>query len=101
MSGTGAGGGSHKPQSDVMGIDVGTRSARAGSFDIDADLVAVGRHDIAVLSYGADYREHFSEGIWQAVYECIRSILAQSGIAPASVAGIVDRQGGPESQKYQ
>ena len=101
MSGTGAGGGSHKPQSYVTSIDAGTRSARAGLFDTDGDLVAVGRHDIAVLSYGADYHEHSSEGICRADYECIRSILGPPGIAPASVAGIVDRHAGPESQKYQ
>jgi D-ribulokinase len=89
MSGTGAGGGAHKPQSNVMGIGVGTRSARAGLFDTDGDLVAAGRHDIAVLRYGADYHEHSSEGICQAVHECIRSMPAPSGIAPASVAGIV------------
>ena len=101
MSGTGGGGGSHKPQSYVMGIDVGTGCACAGLFDTDGDLVAVGRHDIAVFSDGADNHEHSSEDIWQAVCDCVRSILAQSGIEPASVAGIVDRHGGPESQKHQ
>ena len=61
------GGGSQGSMRCLMGIDVGTRSARPGLFDTDGRLLSGGRHDTAAFSYAADCREHSCHDIWRGV----------------------------------
>jgi hypothetical protein len=58
-----------------MGVDVGTRSARARLYDADGNLMALGRHDIAAFNHGADRHERSSEDIWRGFAKAsVRSI---------------------------
>lgn len=72
----------------LIGIDVGTGSARAGLFDRLGNLIAVARHDIALFNDGPNMFEQSSDDIWQAVAACARSVVARAEIDPAAVAGI-------------
>lgn len=72
----------------LMGVDVGTGSARAGVFSGDGKLL--GRHEspIVMRRTGADFAEHDSAQIWSAVCAAVRGALAEAGADPASVIGI-------------
>jgi len=66
-------------KSAVCGIDVGTGSARAALFDLNGDLLAVGKHDIR-LHHGPDgIAEHESGDIWAAVCAATRSAVSAAG----------------------
>jgi len=61
----------------VLGIDVGTGSARAGLFDLTGTLLSVGKHDIA-LHHGPDgIAEHESADIRSAVCASVKSAISQ------------------------
>ena len=72
----------------VLGVDVGTGSARAGLFDARGHCLALHSHPIEMWRYGADFAEQSSADIWRAIGICTRECLQQSGDAPDSVAGI-------------
>ncbi|MBU9170145.1 FGGY-family carbohydrate kinase [Burkholderia gladioli] len=72
----------------VIGIDVGTGSARAGIFDAAGRMVASARHDIQVFHERGAIVEQSSTDIWQAVCTAVRAALARAAIAPAQVAGL-------------
>uniref|UniRef100_UPI001D69AFBB FGGY family carbohydrate kinase n=1 Tax=Burkholderia sp. Ac-20379 TaxID=2703900 RepID=UPI001D69AFBB len=72
----------------LIGIDVGTGSARAGLFDAQGRMVASARHDIAVFHESGAIVEQSSADIWQAVCTAVKAALAQAAIAPAQVAGL-------------
>ncbi len=72
----------------VIGIDVGTGSARAGIFDAAGRMVASARHDILVFHERGAIVEQSSTDIWQAVCTAVRAALARAAIAPAQVAGL-------------
>ncbi len=76
------------PESYVIGIDVGTGSARAGIFDLRGNLLAAEKHDIKVYYEGATIVEQSSENIWKAICKSVRAIMQSSGIAPDAVKGI-------------
>jgi len=72
----------------LLGIDVGTGSARAGLFDRDGRMVAADKRDIALWREGAEIAEQSSNDIWSAVCEAVRGAVAKAGIEPSLVAGI-------------
>jgi D-ribulokinase len=72
----------------VIGVDVGTGSARAGVFDLSGDMVAAAKHDINVFHEAGAIVEQSSTEIWNAVCRAVKDALAQAAIAPAQVAGI-------------
>ncbi|ODR92669.1 FGGY-family carbohydrate kinase [Sinorhizobium alkalisoli] len=72
----------------LIGIDVGTASARAGIFDSTGRLLAAAKQNIALFSDGPDLYEQSSEDIWQAVCASIRRAIGASGIDPNAIAGI-------------
>jgi FGGY-family pentulose kinase len=72
----------------VIGVDVGTGSARAGVFDLSGRIKGTAKQDIS-LHHGDGHRvEQSSAEIWAAVCAATRGALAAAGIDPASVAGI-------------
>jgi D-ribulokinase len=71
-----------------VGIDVGTGSARAGVFDQTGQLLAAAKHDITLFRESGDIVEQSSNDIWRAVCASVREAVAQSGVGPASIAGI-------------
>jgi FGGY-family pentulose kinase len=72
----------------LIGVDVGTGSARAGVFDAQGRLLGVGKHAITLWQDAGDIVEQSSDQIWQAVCLAVREAVAASGIDPAAVTGI-------------
>lgn len=72
----------------LLGIDVGTGSARAGLFTLEGEMLATAKHPISLHREGGDIVEQSSEEIWQAVCHAVRETLASAGADPAQVTGI-------------
>jgi D-ribulokinase len=72
----------------VIGVDVGTGSARAGVFDLAGRMAASAKHDITVFHESGAIVEQSSGEIWRAVCRAVRDALAQAAAEPAQVAGI-------------
>jgi D-ribulokinase len=72
----------------VIGIDVGTGSARAGIFDHAGRMIATAKRDIALYRDGQHIAEQSSADIWQAVCASVREAMAEAGLAPDEIAGI-------------
>jgi len=72
----------------LLGVDVGTGSARAAVFDVHGHCLAHRTKDIRIWKPDADFVEQSSDNIWACVAECIRGAVDMSGIDPRSVAGL-------------
>ncbi|SIQ30486.1 D-ribulokinase [Paracoccus thiocyanatus] len=72
----------------LIGIDVGTGSARAGLFDRAGRLLATAKRPIEMHREGGVIAEQSSEQVWRAVCDCVRECVSGAGIDPAQVAGI-------------
>ncbi|WP_322046334.1 FGGY-family carbohydrate kinase [Paraburkholderia sp. J67] len=72
----------------VIGVDVGTGSARAGIFDAKGVMAASAKHDITVFHSSGSIVEQSSTEIWRAVGLAVRDALAAAAIAPDAIAGI-------------
>ena len=91
----------------VVGVDVGTTSARAGVHDDQGRLLGRGAHPILLHRPSPDHAEHASDDIWRAVATAVRAALTAAGAAPEAVVGIsfdatcslvvLDRDGRPVS----
>lgn len=79
----GAGEGRH-----LIGVDVGTGSARAGVFRGDGTLMGSARHPIAIHRGPGSVGEQSSDDIWTAVAASVRGAVAAAGVEPGSIAGI-------------
>lgn len=75
-------------QNLLVGVDVGTGSARAGVFTRDGK--PLGRHENPILMRRTDanFAEHDSEDIWSAVCLAVRASMAEAKADPADVVGI-------------
>ncbi|MCG5072315.1 FGGY-family carbohydrate kinase [Paraburkholderia tagetis] len=72
----------------VIGVDVGTGSARAGIFDPAGNMVSSAKHDITVFHASGAIVEQSSTEIWSAVCHAVKAALAQAAVEPGQVAGI-------------
>ncbi|WP_127754895.1 FGGY-family carbohydrate kinase [Devosia sp. 1566] len=72
----------------VIGVDVGTGSARAGVFDTDGRMLATARRNIDMHREDGGIAEQSSAQVWQAVCETVRQSVARAGIDPADVRGL-------------
>ncbi len=72
----------------VIGVDVGTGSARAGVFDLAGRMLASAKQDVTLFQAPGSIVEQSSHEIWAAVCTAVRSALAQSGVPPEQVIGI-------------
>ncbi len=72
----------------VVGIDVGTGSARAGVLGRDGALLGRAEHPIDMHQPRTNHSEHDSEQIWAAVCTSVRGALQAAGISGGEVAGI-------------
>lgn len=75
-------------QNLLVGVDVGTGSARAGVFTRQGEFLGRSEHPILMRRTDANFAEHDSEDIWKAVCASVRGALEAAGIAPHHVAGI-------------
>ncbi len=72
----------------VVGVDVGTGSARAGLFDLSGTMLASARRDISLFRKAGAIVEQSSTEIWDAVCASIREAVAAAGVDPAAVIGL-------------
>ncbi|OCJ07991.1 ribulokinase [Rhizobium sp. AC44/96] len=72
----------------VIGVDVGTGSARAGLFDLDGRMLAVAKRDISLFREAGAMVEQSSTEIWDAVCSIVREAVSVAGVDPASVIGL-------------
>jgi len=72
----------------VVGVDVGTGSARAGVFDLAGRMLASAKHDIRLFHAPGGMVEQSSHDIWRAVCTSVRDALVLAGVAPERIAGI-------------
>ncbi len=72
----------------VIGVDVGTGSARAGVFDLGGSMLASAKEDITLYPAAGSIVEQSSTEIWGAVCKSVRAAIAQAALAPGQVAGI-------------
>lgn len=89
----------------VIGVDVGTGSARAGLFSLDGTMLAQASRPIRAWRPQADFVQQSTADIWASVCASVREACAAAG--PVTVRGIgfdatcslalVDAQGGPVS----
>ncbi len=80
--------GSQANESYVIGIDVGTGSARAGVFTTDGRMVGTAKCPVSIHREGAATVEQSSDDIWQAVVKSVRGAVKSSGVEPEHVRGI-------------
>jgi FGGY-family pentulose kinase len=76
------------PDQYVIGIDIGTGSARAGLFDLAGHRRAIATAPIETWKPHPEWAEQSSDDIWNAVGANVRQIVAESGVDPAKVVGI-------------
>ncbi len=72
----------------ILGVDVGTGSARAGVFDLTGRMLGTAKHEIEIFRATGGIVEQSSAQIWGAVCAAVRGAVAASGVAPARIAGI-------------
>jgi FGGY-family pentulose kinase len=72
----------------LVGVDVGTTSARAGVVTADGRMLGRAEHPIDMRRSDANHAEHDSEQIWQAVCAAVRAAMAEAGARAESVVGI-------------
>jgi FGGY-family pentulose kinase len=72
----------------LLGVDVGTGSARAGLFTADGRQVGRGEREIRIWRTRPDHVEQSSDDIWQAVGAAVGEALAGAGASGDDVCGI-------------
>src|SRR3569623_1387585 len=72
----------------VIGVDVGTGSARAGVFDRAGTLLASAVEPIEIWRPKPEYAEQSSADIWRAVCEVVRTARKKAKVAVEAVVGI-------------
>ena len=72
----------------IVGVDVGTGSARAGVFDLDGHMIGSGKEDITLFQAPGSRVEQSANEIWRAVCQSVAAALTQGGVSPDDVAGI-------------
>ncbi|KQS64063.1 ribulokinase [Rhizobium sp. Leaf371] len=72
----------------VIGVDVGTGSARAGVFDLEGRMLGVAKRDITLFRDAGGMVEQSSREIWAAVCDVVRNAVGKAGIDPAAVIGL-------------
>ena len=72
----------------LIGVDVGTGSARAGLFDLSGRMLASAKRDISLFREPGAMVEQSSTEIWAAVCASVQEAVGKAGVAPETVAGI-------------
>ena len=74
----------------VIGVDIGTGSARAGVFALDGTMLAQASRPIRMWKPSADLAQPSTADIWSAVVQCVRMALEKA--RDVRVRGLLDMQ---------
>lgn len=72
----------------ILGVDVGTGSARAGVFDLHGNMLGTARAELEIWRGPGPMVEQSSTQIWDAVCAAVRGAVAEADVAPGRIAGI-------------
>lgn len=72
----------------VIGVDVGTGSARAGLFDLQGNMLHVAKQDITTFQDDNARFEQSSENIWQAICTSVKAVVSASALPTKSIVGL-------------
>lgn len=72
----------------LLGIDVGTGSARAGVFDPSGVMAGSAKFDIAIHREGGAIVEQSSVDIWHAVCKAVRGAVKAAAVEPSQIGGL-------------
>ncbi len=72
----------------IIGIDVGTASARAGIFDLSGKMLGVASRNIQTWKTGADFVEQSSENIWLAICESVKAAMSSASLNAIDIKGL-------------
>ncbi|MEM8852083.1 MAG: FGGY-family carbohydrate kinase [Pseudomonadota bacterium] len=72
----------------VIGIDVGTGSARAGVFTAKGELLGRAVHPFSLHRPRQDFVEQSGNEIWEAVCAAVRGAIEDAGIDPSAVRAL-------------
>lgn len=72
----------------VIGVDVGTGSARAGVFDRQGGMLGSGRAALDLFHGPGSVVEQSSAQVWAAVCDAVHGALRAANVAPGQIAGI-------------
>lgn len=75
-------------ESLILGVDIGTGSARAGLFDLSGRMIASAKAELSTWRGPGHMVEQSSEQIWDAVCRSVRAVMSEANTGPARVAGI-------------
>ena len=78
----------NRPGEYVIGIDVGTGSARAGLFDLSGRIYGSASTPITLWKPEPEFAEQSSDEIWKAIGTSIRNTLKEAKIPSSCVIGI-------------
>lgn len=72
----------------VVGVDVGTGSARAGVFTPDGEMLGSASTPINIWRPQPDFVEQSSEDIWRAVCTSVHEAVLKSAVSSSDICGI-------------
>ena len=72
----------------LIGIDVGTGSARAGVFDVAGHMLGTAKADVTTWRESGSVFEQSSDQVWAAVCHAVKGAVNAAAIDPAKVSGI-------------
>lgn len=72
----------------VLGIDVGSGSARCGVFDQSGTLLGTAKQTIAIHRPAPNHVEQSSADIWSAICAATKGAIAKASVAPSSVISL-------------
>lgn len=72
----------------LLGIDMGTGSARAGIFDTTGKQMGFGTSEFATTHRQPSWAEQDPQEWWRATVEAIRKAVSESGVDPKDIRGI-------------
>jgi len=72
----------------VLGIDVGSGSARCGVFDVTGALLGTAKQEIAINRPAPDHVEQSSTDIWSAIRVATKQAVADANVDPADVLSL-------------
>lgn len=68
----------HNDTQNIIGVDVGSGSVRAGVFNLRGELLAHATREITLFRSAGNKVEQSSREIWQAVCYCIKTAVANA-----------------------